>query len=698
MLISLGLLAVPMVLLSLPISAGAVSTAADTGRSGAATDSKTAVMTLATQSAVVTSDAPLSLTVHVASGSPSGQMAMDVSVFSCLHTPSDFEQTLSTNPSDRLGSTGPTPLSSLASPPGSSNYRAVVGINAGDTAPSSSLNSSASAIALTPCVEGSYGGVYPVQVSLESSDGARVISHFTTFFTYSEGTAATRLRVALVLPLESPTTTTGTASAGLATPLSGAGSARFVAAVSALARSSTPSTIAPSPRTLQDAAISGRASSTAITTLGNFAQQPTVHQLLEQPYVPIDADSLAASGLSGEVTAQMQRAGEVLSGLGVNVSPLVIWIANQQVGSNAATAISAMSAHQIVLPASSLAPTRSQYTIANPFNLNVGHGQSIEAAAQDSELSRQFAAQNNDPALAAYQMIANLDLTYEETPNNLRGVVAVPPPGWQPNPEFLKVLLSSLSPTANPDLQPVTLSDFFQQVPTPSQNSSTEGPATRDLATSTGNSSSKDSSLPSSFVTSAHSDRVKWASFSSATQGAAQQIDQLNDALLISEGSGLSARARSRAVTGFQAGLDTQLSQIQLATDRTITLTSRTAALPVTILSSAPYRVSAVLSLSSGKLQFPGGSAQHVILDRSTTPVRVQVVARTSGDLPVTVDLVSPQGGLVLVHGRLTVRSTATSLVGIILTLVALAILLGWWARSSITRRRARAVARRQPS
>jgi len=72
--------------------------------------------------------------------------------------------------------------------------------------------------------------------------------------------------------------------------------------------------------------------------------------------------------------------------------------------------------------------------------------------------------------------------------------------------------------------------------------------------------------------------------------------------------------------------------------------------------------------------------------------VQVVVRARTTGDLPLTFTLTSAGGELVIAHGRLTVRSTATSIVGIVLTAVAAVVLLGWWARTwSRGRRRRRA-------
>jgi hypothetical protein len=54
------------------------------------------------------------------------------------------------------------------------------------------------------------------------------------------------------------------------------------------------------------------------------------------------------------------------------------------------------------------------------------------------------------------------------------------------------------------------------------------------------------------------------------------------------------------------------------------------------------------------------------------------------------VSLVSPDGRLVVAQSRFTVRSTAFSGVGLVLTVGALVVLLGWWGRHHVRGRRNR--------
>ena len=86
--------------------------------------------------------------------------------------------------------------------------------------------------------------------------------------------------------------------------------------------------------------------------------------------------------------------------------------------------------------------------------------------------------------------------------------------------------------------------------------------------------------------------------------------------------------------------------------------------------------------MSSDKLLFPAGNTRVVTLDHATNELRLPVSARTSGDLPMQVTITAPSGGLVIARARITIRSTATSIVGIVLTVAAALVLLGWWAQT----------------
>ena len=139
-------------------------------------------------------------------------------------------------------------------------------------------------------------------------------------------------------------------------------------------------------------------------------------------------------------------------------------------------------------------------------------------------------------------------------------------------------------------------------------------------------------------------------------------MTDLSDLLLTTESDTFDPAQRTAALNTYAGRFDGVLHKISLAAERTITFTSRTAPIPITVLSAAPFPVKVVLSLNSDKFTFPDGARRTLTLDRPTTPVRVQARSRTSGDrLPVEVTLTTPDGRLTIARATLTVHSTSIS-------------------------------------
>jgi Flp pilus assembly protein TadB len=160
---------------------------------------------------------------------------------------------------------------------------------------------------------------------------------------------------------------------------------------------------------------------------------------------------------------------------------------------------------------------------------------------------------------------------------------------------------------------------------------------------------------------------------------------------LTTEARGLSDAGRANALSAYAKSFAGTTGQVTLGTERTVTFTSQKAAIPVTVLSSAPYPVTVVVTLSSDKFTFPDGNTQTLTLVHPTTSVRVTAQARTSGDrLPIEVTLHTPDGQVLIAHTVLTVHSTEISFVGVALTVLAGAVLLFWWVRTWRRSRRAR--------
>ncbi len=638
---------------------------------------------------------------------------LQVTVYNRVIARSQFERSLTAVPStaDVLDQTAAIQLSRLRASgrPGGVDLSVGVTPGPGSTGPAPP---DVDATLDLGCGNGNGGGactgVYPIVVTLQRPDGSEM-AHLSTFLSYAGARSANPLRFAFIVPFAGEAA--GTASSASPTPASPTSPGAFDQLAAALeSHAGVPVTIEAVPRTLQTlASAPGTAGRQAVAQLAALSDDPAIHEVPAQTYVPIDPSAMETSGLSDEVAQQRRRGTSVLATLGVHTLAGT-FITQGPVGDNLGSGLSAVDASQVALPDGDLSAATVNFGSSRPFNLVWGRDGQASAAAIDSQLSALTVADRSDPVLAANDLLAELAFIYSETPSEQQGVVVMPPQGSVLTAAFADPLLAGLE--ADPFVQPVTLQGLFSSAyaldgSTYQLNGRNgyeldgESASSRHLAQGT------PTTLAGSVVAHIDGARARLDSFDSAVPSAPGVMTQLDEQLLSAEAAALGRRGQTVAVSQLDRALDQQLSLVRLATERTITLTAQRARIPVTILSAAPYPLEATLTVVSDKLQFPGGTpgpagtgtggevVRHVTIDHSTNPVYVEVQARNSGDLPVQVILRSPQGGLVITGGRLTVRSTVTSLAGIVLTLVALAVLLGWWARTWRRRRAARGASAR---
>jgi hypothetical protein len=631
--------------------------------------------------------APFAIEVEVGGPVPAGA-ELGLSFYKKLGTRSAFEQTLSTPPSsaDLLQTVSPQSIADLRSVHGG-------GVELTTTVvPDTAEPSGADTVDLGSCAIGSglCSGVYPVVIQLLDAGGTAV-AHLTTYLTYAEERSSNPLVFSWVVPMAAPVRVRTHGSLSVALPPLTPSRVRDLAQLgrSLVKNGAVKVSIAPSPATMQKLAASTSANAhAALLAIGALAASgPASHQLLTQPYVPVNLGALSA-GLNTEILGQVEAAEAVMTPLlhglaAVDQPSSSTWVANGPVNPAIVKGLGSVGATSLVLPDTDLPPATEldHATWSQPFTLSTGKGQGITAAVSDGQLSSYFTAEPQDPVLAANQLLADLAIIHYELPgasDPTRGVIAVPPSGWDPDPRFVTTLLAGLA--GDPVVTTATLAGFFNLVHAGGNRAAT----TRRLG------SNEDSGLigpqEAAAIVAA---RKQITGFDKAVQGSPAVLTELEYLLLASESSELRPAAQQAGIAAFERHLGAELADVQVLAN-TVTLTARTGSIPITIVSTAGYHLRATLTLSSAKLEFPAGATRTVLIDHTTNSVQVEVRARTSGDLPLAFTLTSPDGALLIAHGRLTVRSTATSIVGIVLTVVAAVVLGGWWIRTWRKSRRAR--------
>lgn len=674
---------------------------------------------LVSQSSWVGPGQTFSLDLHLGPSAPRpSSLALTLAVYGCLSSVSAFDQA--------LGGQGPVgvpaartttalPWSSLPAAPG--GPRGTVGLalpveppgvpaGAGTTGGTPVQPAAPFTVVLRSSGCQAYpDGVYPLRVSLVDTSTGATVDALTTDVVYLGTTTGTqRLRVATVVPLDAARHASGATAASMRhdplaalAPLSTSQVDAVKGAAAALERHpSVDATVAISGQTAQ--AVLDGATPALATSLRQVLAAPA-HEVPAGTYTPLDVPALVSSGLTDELGAQVASGRQAIAGLApavVSASGSTTFVGSSPLNSPGLDALAAVGYTQIVVPGNDVATStagrsRAAGSTATPFVVDAGRAAPVAVLPTDADLASRFNADPGNPVLAAHQLLAELAQVYFEAPNEAapRGVVAMPPPGWSPRGTFLDSLLGGLG--SDPVLQPVTVSGLFATFPAPAPCTSCR----LDAAGSSGQ------ALPAVAIRRV---RRRVSSFASALaksgSSAGKLVHRLSDLVLSSEAAGLRASDQLRLAAAAGSALDDQLAKLAVSGDQSLTLTARKARIPVTIDSAATYPVSAVLTLSSDKLIFTNGQtrfSQPVDLDHSTNVVYVDVRTRVSGEFKVAVEVRSPAGGLVLTDGILSVRSTATSVVGVLLTLGAIAVLVGWWVRTGVRRRAARRAASDDP-
>ena len=438
-------------------------------------------------------------------------------------------------------------------------------------------------LSCTP-LTGRCGDVYPVAVALFRQGSSTPLGHFTTFLTYQEPTAVGgdgALRVALVLPV--------------------AGGSTETMANTLLRRTATSPPRSPSARSPRTRSrVTPRAGDAALAQLDG----DSTDEVLDQSYVPINLAALSKAGIAGEIGAQMIRGDDLLRAAGLK--PVGgAWIDSatsfaQGDGGDLAAGLRVAGASQLVLNDADLAPGGlSNLTFAQPFTLDLGQGSNVLAAAVNSTLSARFTANRADQVLSAEQLLAGMSFVhFENAFLTTRGVVIEPPAGWQPSGSLPRRAAGGLS--GNQVLSAVSLGQFFDQVPTGGNRRAQRPPP----PVGPGH--------PGPDARRSRQDRPGAPAVGLVRRAVEPdhppEMTSLADALLATEARGLTAARRSAALTAYEKAFSGVTGTIRLGTEQTVTFTATRAAIPVTVLSDAPYPVRVVVTLASDKFTFPDGN------------------------------------------------------------------------------------------
>ena len=608
-------------------------------------------VTLVTQMSYVNSGEHFILCVRVRGVADPSQAELVVSTYERLVTRTDFRRTL--EGTLRLNvDTDVIPLTEPALPCGADSFYVLV-----------------------PPPRSGSEGVYPVKVELRDTADPRVLNSFVTHLIYVPTVPVAKpVNAAIVLPVHDA-------------PALQPGGARHLAHLDALAALAAalqtvpdvPLVLDPTPETLDALAAAGDDGQAAVATLRDSLRS---RQVLEGPYVPVDLPSLLDAQLGDEADAQFTAGSDVVARrllTGDQRPDARTWVVRDPIDAEALANLRGRGFDRLVVPDENLSEQPNDLPLeerARPFSVQGRPGSEQEAFVADANLASHFAG--GDQVLRAHHLLAEMSFVYFERPGeeDPRGLVAVAPREWRPTRAFLQALLQGLQ--GNPLITAMTLDALFNAVP-PARDGRT--PLERELVASPDGTAYSAGALRST--------RSQLNGFATVVEPGNDLPDRLSDRLLVSQSIDLPAARRSSYLGAVDVAIREQVDLIKLPTGRTITLTAREGEIPISFRNETGYPVRVKVRVESDKLVVQDNE-RDLDLVRLNTTERFSVQARTSGDSALTIVLESPDRSLPINRTLLTVRSTAASGVGVVLSAGAALFLVVWWGRDIRRRRRNR--------
>ncbi len=531
-------------------------------------------------------------------------------------------------------------------------------------------------------------GVYPVLITL-ADPSERQQDEILTFLvvTPSSVDGLPELLVNVTLPIQAPPAL----GADQTSDLDDEARERIEAAVSEIvSRPSVEVTLAAVPETIV-ALDRAEESDAVVADLRTAAEK---RETLRLPYVSVDEEAWRKANMTqaylrllraGDRVARRQLARESQSG--------AVYLDSTATPQTVAMLADIGYTH-FVASDRLLAPLPSAqfpFTVTNQFTLVDDRGNPHPAATLDSELSRHFGA-NENPILDAYYFVADLAALWFDQPSTQRGVIVRPSADWDFDPSVLNVALSGIK--AMPITKATTLDNFFAEVDDLSSagqrsTATGDGVMIRELAPTDEPESLTD------YRGRLQQSQGLLLSYERLFGGRTAVSAPLRELLLVSGSRTHATLDQFAYLQAVDDSIDTVRRSITGPQPQVVSITARTADIPLTIESELDTPAEVVLRFTSDKLEFPEGNTINATLEpNQITNLSVPIRSRSSGDAKLRVTVLSPDETIQLAAPtQLIVRSTVFSGLGIIILVGALIILAIWWIRQARRTRREKASA-----
>lgn len=419
-------------------------------------------------------------------------------------------------------------------------------------------------------------------------------------------------------------------------------------------RPDLPATFSVTPDTL--ARIAGDPEATSDLAALRAALEPDGRTLLDAPYVDVDPAGLVDAGLADNLTLQRDFGRGALADL-LEEPAVGTWQLGDRVDEGALTELRQRGITRTVLPADALGGGAG---VLAPVDLPSGGGTTRAISTSGSFTLGLDPLE--DPVLAAHRLLARLATTGPGPTGSPAVVISVDPA--VATATSLGIVGDALR-VGTPFFAATDLTSALEAPPAPA-GAVVATPATPRLGT-----------YPATYQQAQRS----LASYESMVGGRSEVILPYEKLLAVSAAEDLPVDQRTADAASVTDDLQVPFTSIDVPTKDKVTLGSNNAKFPLPVESSLDYPVKVVIELEANdRVEFPENRIEET-LEPGSTVVAIPVKTRAAGDTPVRITVRSPDDQVVLAESRYTIRSTAVSGVGLVLTGGAALFLAVWWGR-----------------
>jgi hypothetical protein len=380
--------------------------------------------------------------------------------------------------------------------------------------------------------------------------------------------------------------------------------------------------------------------------------------LLDAPYVDIDPASLVDAGLEDEIGRQRDLGRRVLADL-LEEPVTGTWLVDEPVDEPTLEALRAKGVFRTLLPATSVRGTPP----SGAASLPAGDGE-VRALVMDDRASVARGDRDDlaDPLLHAHELLARLAATAQQAGDGATVVLSLD--ATTRASLALPTFFDGLTFGA-PFVATRTVRSILDDITAPEPQ--LVRPDLPDLGR-----------YPA-VAADVHADL---ASYESMVAGRTELVERYAEPLALAASRDLSLRKRIEALEAIRRTLQRRFRAISTPARDKVTLGARNAEFPLVVTSSLGYPVDVKIEVEANeRLRFPEEEIERRIAE-GRNEVRIRVRAKASGDTPVRITVRSADGRVVLAESQYTIRSTAVSGVGLVLTIGAALFLALWWGRN----------------